>query len=284
MKNVILILISVLMLVCGVLLLISSNDDYAAERLFYHAAKANREIAINPDVAPPKMLKRVEDGLQRIVKTYPGAKATKPAHLMLAEFYVMNERYEQAHSTLDEIISKYSQDKLISSRAYFLKGSAYEKQDLWDKALQQYTTLRDKYSDTELGLSIPLYIGNYYEGKGDAAGADEAYRQAALFYTKLETENRGQALGYVSANLSVSAYIRLDEYEQAGRLLEDMVDNYPQLLPLAQQFSRIDLIFLKKLNKSEKAIEIYRKIRKKTDNNELIGFINDKIEALEAQK
>jgi tetratricopeptide (TPR) repeat protein len=284
MKKTVLFLILILVAVYGILAMISSSEDYAAEKLFYHAIKIKRIIAINPDVTPPVMLTSVEGSLKEILERYPRSKMAKGAHLTLAEFYLENKKYGRAHSTLEDIINTYSQDKSILSKAHFLKGITYEKQNLLDEALKEYKILQDKYIDTHLGLQIPLYIGDTYVRKGRYTEADKAYNEAALFYERLESENRGKTLGYAAANLLLQAYLNLKQYEQAGKTLEDTVNNYPELPSLVQQMPNIELIFVKKLKEPEKAIAVYNSIKEKTNNSKLLKFIEERIKTLEAQK
>lgn len=284
MKNTILILIAALMAIAGLLALASSSSDYAAEKLFYRAMKLNREIVLNPDVAPPGMLQRVERGLQKIVQKYAKSKITKQAHLVLAEFYFNNKEYKKALATLDVIIAAYSDDRPVLSQAHFLKGNAYEKQNRWEEALREYRFVRDKYPDTLLALEVPLYIGNYYKKKNNFEQAKTAYHEAAIFYKQMEAQNRGKPAGYASASLLLQAYVELNDYEQAGQMVEEIIQSYPQLLPLIQQAANIEVIFIKNLNKPEKAIELFTLIKTKTDNPQLIEALEKKIEFLKAQK
>jgi len=284
MRDTTLILIAVLMAVAGMLALATSGADYAAEKLFYQAMKAHREIALNPDVVPPGMLSRVERNLQTILQRYPKSKTAKVAHLVLAEFYFNNKEYEQAIASLDIIIDTYSDDVPTLSKAHFLKGNSYEKQNQWDRALREYITLRDKYTNTPLALQVPLYIGSYYKGKKRYTQANQAYHEATIFYKKIERENSTKPRGYAAASLLLQAYIELGEYEQAGKTVEDIINNYPQLIVLVQQVVNIDSIFIKKLNKHEKAIELYKLIKTKTKNPELKGALDKKIEFLRGQK
>ncbi|MCQ9208827.1 MAG: hypothetical protein NG712_05565, partial [Omnitrophica bacterium] len=77
MKDTTLILIAVLMAVAGMLALTTSGADYAAEKLFYQAMRAYKEIALNPDVVPPGVLSRVERDLKKILQRYPKSKTAK---------------------------------------------------------------------------------------------------------------------------------------------------------------------------------------------------------------
>ncbi len=283
MRNTVLILIAVLMAVWGVLAVISSSGEYAAEKLFYRAMKTYKKIADNPDVAPPAMLVSVENDLKRIVEKYPDSQTAKATRLVLAEFYLRNKDYEQALSALDEIINVYTQDKLILSKAHFLKGAAYEKQNQWEKALQEYAILRNEYTDTPLGLQVPLYLGAYYSAKERYLEAEQAYNEAVLFYEKLAAENKGKAYGYAAANFLLQVQMNLRNYEQAGKVLQDIINDYPNLLTFSQQLPKIEAIFVKKLNKPDKALQVYEIIRDKTDNQKLLEFLDGRIAALNVQ-
>jgi len=98
--------------------------------------------------------------------------------------------------------------------AYFLRGNAYERQGQWDKALKEYLFLRDKYTDTVLGLQMPMYIAAYYIRKGQEGNADKAYREAAIFYEALGRDNQGKVLGYKASTLLRDAYLGAKEYER----------------------------------------------------------------------
>lgn len=283
MKNTLLILISILMVVFSILAMTSEGYDYAAEKLYYRAMKAYEKIAARPNTAMPKKLDYVERNLQMIISRYPKSNVVEDAHLSLAQFHLGNQSYTEALNVLYDIINTYDNTVLLC-QAHFLRGTVFEEQGQWDKALREYTILRDKYKDTPLALGMPLYIADYYKEEEDYGQAQQAFGQAVQFYTKVEKEERGTARGYASANLLIRAYMELEQYEEAGREVENTIKNYPKLLPLMQQVPNIDRIFIKKLNNIDKAIELYRSMKLKTNDHEFLGLIDEKIKALEAQR
>jgi tetratricopeptide (TPR) repeat protein len=283
MKKIIIIFIVILIAVYLALSVLGAKDEYPAERLFYRALKTNEKILINPDVAPPKMLTAVEKDLKTVLTKFPDSRTAKAAHLSLAEFYIINKRYNDALSTLDDIIVAEGQDIAMLSKAHFFKGSIYEKQGRWDKALEEYAILRDEYTDTSLGVQVPLYIGRYYMGKGEEAEAKAAYMEAIGFYENLERNNKGSLLGYTAATLLREAHISIGDYEQAGRVIEDTINNYSSDLVFAQQMPYVEVIFVNALKRPEKAVEIYKKVRQKAKDEKLIEILDKKIEQLETQ-
>ncbi len=195
----------------------------------------------------------------------------------MAEFYISNKKYDKGLAVLNNIISAKDADKPTLVRAYFLKGNAYERQNQWDKALVEYAILRDKYTDTPVGLQIPVYIGNYYTGKGQEDRADKAFREAAAFYEKIRNEHKGKVMGYTASSLLRDVYIRLKEYERAGGVIDDILRDYKAEVAIIQQLPYVELVFEKSLKRPEKALEIYKFARDNTKNDQLKKLLDKKI-------
>ena len=285
MKKTIIILITILTAVYIVLSVLSIGDEYAAEKMLYKVSKLNEKITINPDVAPPRMLASVENELKQVIKKYPASNSARVAYLGLAEFYIVHKKYDNAEAVLNTVISKADKkDITLLSRAYFLRGNAYEKQGQWDKALKEYIFVRDKYYDTGLGLQVPMYIAAYYMRKGNEEDAGKAYREAAGFYEQLEKDNKGKVIGYQALALGRDAYLSVKEYEKAGGLVKYLLDGYLSPLALNQQLPYVELIYVKTLKKPEKAVEIYKSIIDKVKDGKLKEALNKRIDAIEAGK
>lgn len=281
MKKAILSLSSALIVVYMILAGLGLGKEYEAEKLFYRAMKKNAKIAVNPDVAPPALLQSIEDDLLRLLKKYPKAGVTKGAGLALAEFYIANKNYDKALSRLDEVMRSYAKDPAMMSMALFLKGVAYERQDKWDKAVEQFTTLKDTYTNTELGLKAPLYIGRHYEIKGDSSQAKKAYTDAALYYDKLRKKHSRKLLGFASSTSLMHTYLKLEEYAKAGTVLKEIVKEYPAPNITLRLLPYVDLIFIAKLNSPDQAIEIYKDVKSKVKSKKITDALQRKIEKLE---
>jgi len=283
-RDTVLILIAVLIAVAGALIMISSGDEYGAERLIYRAIVANQEIAANPEVAPPGLLARVEDNLKKIVKKYPKTRTARAAYLSLIGFYWEQKKYENVKSTADAIIARYPKDRGILSSAYFLKGAVFQEQGEWNKALKEFHTLRDEYTDSVLGLEVPIYIADYYKEERKLGQAKQAYIEAVQFYAKTEKKFRKKALGYAAANLLMRAHTELEQYEQAGQVLESVFKNYAKMQVFIQQLPNIEGIFIKKLNNPDKALQLYAIIRDRTEDERILEFLDGRIKAINVQK
>ncbi|MDD5136119.1 MAG: tetratricopeptide repeat protein, partial [Candidatus Omnitrophica bacterium] len=230
--------------------------------------------------APPAQLAIVERDLKTVLSKYPDTNIARLAHIALLEFYITNKKFKEAIDLANTTAKTYSEDRDILSTIQFLKGTIYEKEERWDKALEEFKVLEEKYPNTKLGMQIPIYIGKYYESKGLDREAKGAYQDAAAFYTKMEKEYSGKMLGYTASILLIQTYLSLNDYESAGRLLEKTLHKYVSGMSFGQLLPQVDNIYVKNLNKPEKAIEIYNYMISQTKSSRIKKFLNKKIEAL----
>ena len=275
-------LISVLIAVFVIFSILDRSGKYNAERLLYKTLKTYKKITANPDVAPPKILASVENNLKKVISDFPDGSTTKIAYIQLIRLYLSDNKNDEALLLLNEMIEKYEGDTPFLTRVYFLRGLTYEKMGKWEEALQDFKKLRDEYSHTSIGLEMPIHITQHYMKRGEADKAKQELRNAVAFYEKIEKENSGTVLGYASANLLIQTYMRLEQYEDAGQTVEDVIFNYPSGLTLIQQLPNVELIFVKTLNKPDRAIDIYRTIVEKTEDVKLKEFLQNEIDKLES--
>ena len=281
MKKTLITLSSLLVAVFIVLSIASSGGIYDAEKLLYSALRAGEKIMANPDVVPPSAARSIENKLQYIVKNYPGTPIAEIARMKIAEFYALTKNYDKAIEALDEVI--YSSEKKLPelSQALFLKGNIYEKKNQWFKALAVYGTLRDRCKDTPLGLQIPLYVADYYTKNSMAAEAISAYNDAATFYDRVSKERRGTIVGYWASTYLVISYLNLKRFEDAGRVVEEIINSYPGTASYTQHLPSVEYIFVKQLKEPQKALGIYKSVQQKTNNAQLQAVLKKKISELE---
>lgn len=280
MKKIIWIMILVLVIVYAVLAVLGAGGEYAAEKLLYKAAKMNEKIAANPDVVPPKLVDDIEKKMSKLLEKYPDTEVAKTANIKLVEFYIARKKYDQALVQADKVIKKYESNPGISSMAYFLKGAAYEKQDKWPSALEEYRTVRDKYTDTQLGMQMPIYIASYYSQNGKEGQAQEAYGEAARFYQNIERKNSLKPLGYMSSLFLIQTYIKANNFESAGREVEETLDKYFSQLAVMQLLPLVESIIVTKTNNTEKAVKIYNTILTKSKDEKLNKVLQKRVDEL----
>ena len=280
MKKTILVLITILMAV-AVALSLMGDREYAAERIFYSASKTSARILANPDVAPPAMVAAAERDYMKVIDKYPGTNTAKAARIALAEFQILNKKYDEALSLINGALGSKDMDKQALALTQFLKGVAYERKGEWNRALEEFGILRDKYIDTQLGLQVPLYIGKYYVSKDMPEKSEGAYKDAAQFYAKLENENKAKILGYAAESLLIQTYLELNDYENAGNTVEAIIKDYLSPMALSQNLPYVELIFVDRLKKPERAIAIYNDVIAKVKDERVKKILQGRITKLE---
>lgn len=278
MRNITLILILILAAIYAGLSIVNSGDEYSGERAYYFAMKGNEEIVKNPDLTPPAVLARVESSYKSIIKEHPKSRVVKPASIGLVEFYVARKRYSEALSNIEVIKKNYPDDVMMMSTAIFLKGAIREKQGKWDLAMKEFKILEDKYPTTQIGMQIPMYIGQHYSSKGDDAKAAKAYADAAALYSALEKQYSGKMIGYMAATYLLQAYILANSYDEAGRTLEWIFDKYPSTGTYVQLLPVVEIIYLDKTKNPARAVEIYKSVRDKTKDSALKKSLDSAIQ------
>jgi outer membrane protein assembly factor BamD (BamD/ComL family) len=284
MKKLIFTLIAVLVIVFAALSVLGAGGEYSAEKALYYALKANEAIVMNPDVAPPAQIAAIETRLKALIAKYPDTNSVRTANIGLLEFYITHKKYDEAKSLAGNILVKYKDDPIVSSTAQFLKGVISEKQNNWDRALEEFKILNDRYPNTELGMQIPLYIGRYYDSKGLDEKSKDAYRNAVAFYSKMEEEYSGKMLGYTASAFRIQAYLNLKDYEAAGNALDGTIRKYSSTLSFVQLLPLVEKIYIENLKNPQKAAEIYKYVMSKTKNPKILKFLTKKIKAAEAKK
>lgn len=280
MKNIILILISIIVAIFVTLAVLGAGGEYAAEKLFYRAMKINLKIVANPDVAPPPLLTKVESDLMKLITKYPTAQITRIANIALVEFYTTHKEYNKALDAISSIMNTYESDEGIMSTVRFMKGVIYEKQNNWAKALVEFEILRDKFPYSQLGIQIPIYIAKYYDSKGQDVEARNAYSEARSFYRNIIKDHSGKDLGLAASSLLLQTYVNTRNYEEGGKILEQTINTWIDQPTVLQLLPQVEYIFVTKLDDPKKAIEIYKTILTKSKDAKLNKILQKRVDEL----
>ncbi|MFH1593583.1 MAG: hypothetical protein ABID09_02670 [Candidatus Omnitrophota bacterium] len=273
MRRLVLSIIIVLSVIFAVLFKINMKGDFTAEKDFYNIKRSYSQMPRNPDATLVGNQAHIEKDLIQFIKKFPQTIAAKHAHLMLATLFLEKEKFAEAIALASYITKKYKEDATISSYAQFIKAQSYEIKKDWEKALDEYDILMYEYTQTSVGAKAPLYVARYYAQNDMPAEAQEAYKKAALFYDELEKKNRDSLLGLLYSNLLVATYVYLENFEEAGKVVEGAIVNYAQPAALAGLVDQVYDIFVRKLNRPEKAMEIYSGLLQKTQESPLARHI-----------
>jgi outer membrane protein assembly factor BamD (BamD/ComL family) len=283
MKKNIIIMIVILIGLYFIFRVFNMNAGYFPEKLYFQALKAEEQITANPEAATRKMMDRVELKLTRILQLFPNSEVARKADIRLGEFYIRAKRYGLAIAHLDKVIQKLERDRERLAMAYYLKGAACEKEDRWTDALRQYRVVRDNYSDTQIGLQIPLHIWSYYTVNGREAEAKQAYDDAVQFYKRIESENSDKPLGFMASLFLIRTYGMADDNDAAVASIEEHINKYYSPATVGRIVPLIEKVVVDRFKSPAKAVEIYTSILEKTKDPKLTATLEKRISELSAQ-
>ena len=93
----------------------------------------------------------------------------------LAQIYMRLKRYEQARSTLKELIRQRGSSELIH-KAYYLIGSAYFMEGRQDLTEPAYLEAEKRFDHSRQSLTTAIRLANIYEEQGHLQSAIKVYR------------------------------------------------------------------------------------------------------------
>lgn len=206
--------------------LIDSNPGDSARALAYYVlGDAEWE---RPDRDFTKMMQYYQKALDLDDQSGPdGAHSQRAFMRMTNVLYLVEQQYEEAARKYRVIIEKYPNGP-YTYRAKFLLAESLEKQGKYLEAADAYQQCIDDYVTSEF-VSLDNYRESFYRradclfAAGQWAEAVGAY-QAAL-----------QELGFPDTEEAIAArqrlaasYIALQNYPRAERILENLLERYPQ--------------------------------------------------------
>lgn len=236
------------------------QDQYSIERQYYWAKKQANVIFNNPHATPPNELQKSVDTFNQLIREHPKSNLAVDAQFIIANLYIATEEYEKARLQLGKIIKIYSKSKPICAAAVFLQGNAYEAQNLWDPALEQYKKLIEDYPWTVKGIEAPIYIAQHYKVKFQPDNMVEAYKQAIAHYAGLARE---YPLSPVALRLNVliaQCYAELKDWKAVVNTFDNVLAEYKGRVKLDGILLDLAVVYERELKDKVKAKEILEEL------------------------
>jgi len=256
------------------------SREYQSERYLYRAAKLAKNIVLAPESAPPEAFNNALRAYELVFEKYPDTLSAKNARIAVGALYMARKENAKARETFKKAMDMYPDDKNILIQARFASARSYENEGLWDNALREYRGIMRDYPDTEMGMSLPMYIAKHYEKEKDSEGAANAYIEAVAYYTDVSEKNRNTVLGYKARYFITLCYLRQENWEGAVGSFERLVMDYPGARTIPASMRMISDISVNKLNDPARAIEIFQKFLAAYPNHPVRVFIQKGLEAL----
>jgi len=131
-----------------------------------------------------------------IVEDYSGTAPAAQACFLLSNVLYEQKKYDEAMTYFEVVLSKYSDDKVMSSNAAGGLGSCYKIKGEFAKAAEYYKKAADYSEDPIFTPGFLLQAGDNYVVGGDVESAKACYQQIIDEYTssqEIQTAKRSLA-------------------------------------------------------------------------------------------
>ncbi|MDD5166819.1 MAG: tetratricopeptide repeat protein [Candidatus Omnitrophica bacterium] len=258
-----------------------ADDQFGIEKKYWSLQRQEEKIFSNPSASPENELEKVVARLNAFIKKYPKNNLAVKAEFDIANLYTVKEEYNKARSQLKAVLAKYSKFDSICSEAVFLLGYNYEKQNKWSLALEQYKKIMQDYPLTSQGLSIPVYIAQYYKSKFQPDNMVMALQEAIAHYKGLANKYPNSPLGLRAYMLVADCYIVLKDWQNAVNTFKTAIDAYKSKVNVDAIMMNMALIYKRELKNNTKAKEALEGLLKEYPKSKLAKSATALLEEME---
>jgi len=285
-------LIAYLVILIGVFVLFSALDsggDYALEKKIWKLQRQFNEIAKDPGAVPDLKYDDVLGKFQAVIDQHPDSKLVPSLYVSLGRLHMMKKDYVAAREQFQLVIRKYPENRELSADALFSAGKTYEVDDNWSKAYETYQSVLKNYPETDIGLSTPLYVAHYYQGKGEEQNAILAYDLAENYYKRVASEHSEKLLGLNALRYLSNCYLEQDRWNEAINTLGSILEAYASSGHLTvkntdMMIKTVNVVSAYQLKDYDVAIRLYQGILDRNPEHPLRDYLKKVIEAFNLLK
>ena len=270
--------------VWGILSLLDPRSDYIAEKILWQATQRLSFASKNPEAVPDRDFEQIAAQYQKVIKDFPNSRLVPSAYFFLGNLYSVKKDYETARGMLGEICPKYPGNASLCSEASANIAKTFELEGNWSEALKVYQGIEKAYPLSDLGLTIPLYIANYYARYSHTVNAQEAFAEAAAHYRKLSAEHPNSEVELKALKLLSGCYLVQKNWKEATAALAEILNKYPNSQLVVPTSQAIDSITLTESKDFDAAITIYRDFIAKNPKHPLEKHFQETIQTFEKLK
>ncbi len=244
-KRSILIFTSILTVVYGILTFLDRGGEYQVEQMIWKANEKFHEIARDPAAVPDQSFDQLSRQYQKIIEKFPKSPLAKKAYLAIGRLYLVQKDFPKTRLVMEKVLQRYPDDQDFSAECLTVIGKSYELAGDPVNAVKVYTGIMTQYPVTDIGLSTPLYIANYYKSINQNNKFMSAYNSAISHYKTLSAKYPNSSTDLKSLRLLANCYIEMKMWNEAVETFGQILISYPSKADLTPQ--RANLI-LKSIN------------------------------------
>jgi TolA-binding protein len=235
--------------------------SYGAAGALYETAVIYRDALQQPE--------RMETIFKRILNEYPAHDIAPDVQLQLGGYYAMKGDDVRAAGEFKKVLEHYPSNFSLCARAGAALAALYEKAGDWNGALQEYRKVQKNYPQTSLALQTPLMVAAHYARERNATAAENAYAEAVRGYGDIIAAHPGKDIVAQAEELMANAYIMQGRFPEAVGALAQLVKDYPADPRAPFALFRMADIYMKEMNDTQKATDLFRTLMVEYPNHEL---------------
>lgn len=284
MKKTLFIFIGILVVIAGAMVLISHRSEYNAEKRIWNINRQFLEISQAPETVPDQAFEKVAGEYREYLEDFPDSQLRPQAKILLGRVYLMKKDYGKARQELQAIFEEFPDNPELHAETLSVIGKSYELEGNWEEALRIYRGLQKDYPLSNVALSVPLYIAQYYQSQGNAIRADQAFTEAIVHYNQLAGENPNSETEYKALRLLSVCYLAQKKWVEAVNTMEQLLLRYPTPRAANQAISVINNIAITQLKDYTVPIRVYKGFLQNHPEHPLNDTLKQMIEAFEKLK
>ncbi len=200
---------------------------------------------------------------QEISNRYPRSRELGKVNVAIGSIYLSQKRYDLAREKFKYVLNNYSDDEASCLQAQMSIAKAYELENNWHKAVNEYQWVVENFPNTLPALDIPMYIARYYESQQEHELARIAYDKAIKQYTTTVEQYPNSMVAVVAAQNMADIFVKQAQWPQAVETLQRLLTMDLPMPDRVKAYLTLENIYEEKLNDQQKALEIYAELLQK---------------------
>lgn len=276
----------------GIFVILSLSDqksDYIIEKKIWKIYQQQLDIAKDPAVIPSRSFEKVINGYKNIIAKYPKSHLIPGLYIRVGEMHMLKKDYEGARTVFYELIKAYPDNKEIVAEALLKVGGTYEATGNWPEAYEVYQTVIQEHTLTDVGLTMPIHIANYYKNQNDFQATMSAYEFAIRHYSSIASTHDNTKAGLSATRHLANSYLDQNRWAEAisalGSILEKYTtSDYLTVKDVDMVIKTINITAAYQLKDYDVAISLYEKIIARNPKHPLKDYLNRVIDAFNQLK
>lgn len=215
----------------------------------------------------------------KLMERYPDHQIAAFVEFSQARVLLMRNRYEEARTSLEEILEKYPDNRGVCASAQLAIGYSYETQGDWDRALVEYRWTQENYPLSPQGFFVPIYIAEHYRQRGESDLAEAAFNDAIEHYRNLIKKYPKTVLAGKAQEHIIRCLVAQEKWDEAADAAGSLKQVNPSSRTEINSYLLLGQIYERKDDRKQ-AMEVYEQFAREFPNHPVISQVKERINTL----